>query len=87
MVCHNKAMENLTKERNIFFEKEQEGKDKIARLEVEKKNAEHDFGKTNQLFAQLRLPQHKQSTAVAPQLEDFYEPSKEMKEYQLVPES
>ena len=82
--CHNKAIERLTAERKKFFEDTQLRKEKIAKLEMEKKLAGEDFKRTNQQFAQLKLLQHEQSTAVAPQLEDFYEPSKEMKEYQLV---
>ena len=39
---------------------------------------------TNQQFAQLKLLQHQESLAVEPQLDSFYEPSKKMKDYQMI---
>ena len=47
MSCHNKALEALTAERNKFLEKAQLRREKIAKLEAEKKNAEADFKLTN----------------------------------------
>ena len=81
---HNRALEDLTQARNKFFEEAQLRKEKIAKLEMEKKSAESDFKLTNAQFAQLKLLQHQESLAVEPQLDTFYEPSKQMKEYQMM---
>ena len=81
---YHKAMERLTQEKNKFFEDAQLRREKIAKLEAEKKSAKSDFKLTNQQFAQLKLLQHQESLAVEPQLDSFYEPSKKMKEYQLI---
>ena len=81
---HNRALERLTQERNKFFEDAQLRREKIAKLEAEKKSAESDFKLTNQQFAQLKLLQHQESLPVEPQLDSFYEPSKKMKEYQMM---
>ena len=62
--CHNKALKRLTQERNKFFENTQLRREKIAKLEAEKKNASTDFKLTNQQFAQLKLLQHQESLAV-----------------------
>ena len=50
-------------------------------MEPEKKSAESDFKLTNAQFAQLKLLKHQESLTVEPQLDQFYEPSKKMKEY------
>ena len=81
---YHKAMERLTQDRNKFFEDAQLRREKIAKLEAEKKNTEVDFKLTNAQFAQLKLLKHQESLAVEPQLHQFYKPSKEMKEYQML---
>ena len=48
---YHKAMENLTKQRNEFFEEAQLRREKIAKFEAEK-SAESDFKLTNAQFAQ-----------------------------------
>ena len=84
MKRQDKAIEMLTDARNKFFEEAQTRKEELAKLEAERRSAESDFKLTNQQFAQLKLLKHQESLAVEPQLDKFYEPSREMKEYQML---
>ena len=55
MKRHNKALEMLTDARNKFFEEAQLRKEKLVKLESERKSAEADFKLTNAPCAQLKL--------------------------------
>ena len=81
---HDKALERLTQARNKFFEEAEFRKEKLAKLEAEKRSAESDFKLTNAQFAQFKLLKHQERLAVEPQLKDFYEPSKQMEEFQMM---
>ena len=80
---HDLAVKKLTEARNKFFEDETLRKDKMARLELEKKKASSDFAYTTKLFVEQLQLQKEQEAAVEPKLTDYYEPSDEFKNYQF----
>ena len=86
MKRHNLAMEQLEKVREEFNEKEIKRNDRIQELRQKLSDASRDINETNKALDELRQIQ---STAMLskykePQLNDFYKPSEEMKEYQYL---
>ena len=79
---HDKAIEELTKAKNEFYEEEVKRRDRIEELERETQKANKDFDKTNKLFEELG--QLKSQSATEPTLGKFYKPSDEMKHRQTV---
>ena len=84
---HNEAMEKLVREKEKWYEKTVEKKNKVALLRQEVEDANKDFRDTNEALRKLRLAredldEHERSEE--PKLGDYYEPSDEMKMYMNV---
>ena len=83
---HNEAMELLAKEKEKWYEKTVEKKNKIAFLRQEIQDANKDFRDTNEALRKLKLAKEdlKGHEDIEPKLENYYEPSDEMKMYMNV---
>ena len=85
---HNKALEDLAKAKETFYQNEVKQRDKIMQLRQQLADANNDIGETNRAFAQLRLIQSIQYNGKTfnrePNLNDFYKPNDEIKEYQYI---
>ena len=86
MKRHDKAMEKLSAEKEKWYEKTVEKKNKIALLRQKLTDANKDIDDTNEALHNLRLAlevlnDHEQ---IEPKLNDHYEPSDEMKMYMNV---
>ena len=79
---HNIALENLAKAKEEFDEKEVKRNDRIQELRQELSDANTDINETNKSLDELR--QIQSTKYKGPQLNDFYKPSEEMKEYQYI---
>ena len=78
---HNKAIEDLTKAKEAWYEREVKRKDRIAQLRLELSDANKDFKETNRA---LKLLENASRVDVQPTIHNFYEPLDEMKKYQDV---
>ena len=86
---HDEAMEILAKEKEAWYEKTVEKKNKVALLRQEVEDANKDFRDTNEALRKLKdlrlaredLDEHED---IEPKLENYYEPSDEMKMYMNV---
>ena len=85
---HNKALEDLAKAKEAFYQNEVKQHDRIMQLRQQLADANKDIGETNRALEQLRQVQSIQYNGKTfnrePQLNDFYKPSDEMKEYQYI---
>ena len=89
MKRHNEAMELLAKEKEKWYEKTVEKKNKVALLRQEVEDANKDFRDTNEALRKLgdlRLAEEdlEDHEDIEPKLENYYEPSDEMKMYMSV---
>ena len=75
---HNEAMEKLSKAKEKWYEDQVKKKDKIEMLRRQASDANADINDTNLALEKLR------KITRGPKLEDYYQPSDEMKEYLLV---
>ena len=71
-------MEKLSKAKEKWYEEQVKKKDKIEMLRRQASDANADINDTN------RAPEELGKITREPKLEDYYKPSDEMKEYQLV---
>ena len=78
---HNKAIENLTKAKEAWYEREVKRKDRIAQLRIELGDANKDFEEINRA---LKLLENASRVDVQPTIHNYYQPSDEMKKYQDV---
>ena len=83
---HDEAMEILAKEKEKWYEKTVEKKNKVALLRQEVEDANKDFRDTNEALRKLRLAREDldDHEDIEPKLENYYEPSDEMKMYMNV---
>ena len=85
---HNKALEELAKTKEAFYQNEVKQRDRIMQLRQQLADTNKDIGETNRALEQLRQVQSIQYNGKTfnrePQLNDFYKPSDEMKEYQYI---
>ena len=86
MKRHNEATETLAREKEKWYEKTVEKKNEIALLRQKLTDANKDLDDTNEALRNLRLAMedltdHEQ---IEPKLNDYYEPSDEMKMYMNV---
>ena len=82
MKRHNRALEKLASEKEKFYEMEARKHDRVQELRQKLSDANADLNATDKALDELRKIQfieYKQ-----PQLEDYYKPSDEMKEYQYL---
>ena len=73
-------MEKLSKAKEKWYEEQVNKKEKIEMLRQQASDANADINDTNRPLEELR----KITSEREPKLEDYYKPSDEMKEYQLV---
>ena len=71
-------MEKLSKAKEKWYEEQVKNKDKIEMLRQQASDMNPDINDTNHALEELR------KITREPKLEDYYKPSDEMKEYQLV---
>ena len=85
---HNKALEDLAKGKELFYQNEVKERDRIQQLRQQLADANIHIENTNRALEQLRQVQSIQYNGKTfnrePQLNDFYKPSDEMKEYQYI---
>ena len=85
---HNKALEELVKAKEAFYQNEVKEHDRIQQLRQQLADANIDIEDTNRALAQLgqvqSLKYNGQTFNREPQLNDFYHPSDKMKEYQYI---
>ena len=75
---HNKVIEELTKAKEAWYEREVKRKDRIAKLHLELNDANNDFKETNRA---LKLLENASMVDTQPTIHNYYEPSDEMKKY------
>ena len=85
---HNLALEELSRAKQKWYEKETARKNDIELKRHQLIEANADIKTTNKALAQLSVALHRaiaeQERSSEPTLNDFYKPSKEMKEYQAL---
>ena len=85
---HNKALEDLAKAKEAFYENGVKQRDKIQELKQELADANNYIENTNRALDMLRKVQTVEYNNMKfdrePKLSDFYQPSNEMKEYQFI---
>ena len=81
MKRHNKAIEELTKTKEAWYEREGKRKDRIAELRLEPNDASNDFKETNRA---LKLLENASMVDTQPTIHNYYEPSDKLKKYQDV---
>ncbi|CAB3997202.1 Hypothetical predicted protein [Paramuricea clavata] len=83
---HNKAMENLTAEREKYLEEVTDRRNRIAQLREKLIDANRDIKSTNQLLELARRINELTRKAMPrkPQLSNHYKPSSEMEEYMTI---
>ncbi|CAB4041857.1 Hypothetical predicted protein [Paramuricea clavata] len=83
---HNKAMENLTAEREKYLEEVTDRRNKIAQLKSELAEASRDIKSTNQSLELVRRIDELTRKPIPrkPQLSNHYKPSSEMEEYMTI---
>ena len=83
---HNEAIEKLTRDKEIWFQKQE-----IQKLRQQMSDANADINQTNKSFKNLAAinyrvsnlqNEYEEEVKNEPNLENYYKPSKEMKEYQ-----
>lgn len=88
MKRHNKALEDLSKAKEAFYENEVKQHDRIQEYQRELDNANDDIEGTNKaldMLTKLRRFQYGgRYFDREPRLDDFYKPSKTIKEYQYI---
>ena len=82
MKSHNEAMEKLSKEKEKWYEKTVEKKNKIALLRQKLLDANKDLDETNEVLHNLRTATEEEDEE--PTLNDYYERSDEIKMYMNV---
>ena len=86
MKRHNQALEELAKAKELFYENEVRQHDKIQELRRRVDEANEDMVATNKALDLLRKIQSVEYKgkrfAREPHVDDFYEPSNEMQDYQ-----
>ena len=83
MERHDRAMEKLSAEKEKWYEKTVEKKNKIVLLRQRLQDANKDLDNVNDALHNLRtaLENLEDHEAREPKLQDYYEPSDEMKRY------
>ncbi|CAB4009273.1 Hypothetical predicted protein [Paramuricea clavata] len=83
---HNKAMENLTAEREKYLEEVTDRRNRIAKLKSELADANRDIKSTNQSLELVRRINEltRKPMPRKPQLSNHYKPSSEMEEYMAI---
>ena len=83
---HNLAIEKLTRDKEKWYEKQMERKQEIQRLRQQLSDANADINETNKSLRNLKKVEneYQEEEEKEPKLENYYTPSKEMKEYQNV---
>ena len=83
---HNEAMEKLAKDKEIWYEKQIRRKEKIEELRQQLSDVNADINQTNKSLENLKKIQneYEEEEEKKPKLENYYKPSKEMKEYKDV---
>ena len=86
MKRHNEAMEKLSREKEKWYEKTVEKKNKIALLRQKLLDADKDLDRGNEALHQLRMvmDEIEKLEDEEPTINDYYEPSDEMKMYMNV---
>lgn len=86
MKRHNLAIEKLQKDREAWYEKTVEKKNKIAELRQEVEDADNDLDSTNEALRRLRIAteDYDEHNKTEPKLSDYYQPSDEMKTYENI---
>ena len=86
MKRHDEAMEIFAKEKEEWYEKTVEKKNRVALLRQEVEDANKDFRDTNEALRKLKLATEDldDHEDIEPKVEDYYEPSDEMKMYMSV---
>ena len=77
MKRHNEAMEKLSEEKEKWYERTVEKKNKTALLRQKLSDANKDLDEVNEALHNLRTATEDKE----PTLDEYYEPSNEMKEY------
>ena len=78
---HNKAMEELDKEKEKWYERTVGKKNKIALLRQKLSDANKDLDELNEALHNLRTATEDPEEDKEPTLDEYYEPSDEMKKY------
>ena len=83
MERHDKAMEKLSKEKEKWYESDVEKKNKIALLRQKLQDVNKDLDDANDALHNLRVAMEdlQDHETREPKLQDYYEPSDEMKMY------
>ena len=83
---HNEAMEKLSRDKEIWYEKQMRRKEEIEKLRQQLSDANADINETNKSLKNLYEIQneYQKEEEKEPKLENYYKPSQEMKEYQNV---
>ena len=86
MKRHNEAMEKLSEEKEKWYEKTVEKKNKIALLRQQLIDADKDLDRGNEALHNLRTAMEEADKLEdeKPTINDYYEPSDEMKMYMNV---
>ena len=84
MKRHNEAMEKLTEEKEKWYERTVEKKNKIALLRQKLSDANKDLDDANVALHNLRTATEELDEDREPTLNDYYEPSDEMKTYMSI---
>ena len=84
MKRHNEAMEKLPEEKEKWYERTVEKKNKIALLRQKLSDANKDLDEVNEALHNLRTATEELEEDKKPTLDDYYEPSDKMKEYMNV---
>ena len=78
---HNEAMEKLSEEKEKWYERTVEKKNKMSLLRQKLSNANKDLDEVNEALHNLRTATEEVQEDKEPTLDEYYEPSNEMKEY------
>ena len=85
---HNRALEDLTRAKEQFYENEVKQHDRIQELRQQLADANHDIEDTNKaldMLRQVRTIRFKNTKFDRePRLSDFYKPNEEMRDYQYL---
>ena len=82
---HNLALEKLTRDKEKWYEKQMERKEYLEKLRQELSDANADINETNKSLRNLKKVENEyQEEEKEPKLENYYTPSKEMKEYENI---
>ena len=83
---HNEAMVKLSQDKEKWYERQVRRKEEMERLRMELSDANADINQTNKSLEILKKMEnvYKKEEEEEPRLENYYKPSKEMREYQSV---